>query len=106
MAIDEKQHVALPKLYGQPAYARPPRQAVPDAKPFDPDDLPLEVTQTHEERAWIASLPARAYQPGGGLKLAHDGATTTSAGRSELPGRPFRLRLLAGKLLGSGSKSS
>jgi len=106
VAIDEKQHVALPKLYGQPAYARPPRQATPEDRPFDPDDLPLEVTQTNEERAWIASLPARAYQPGGGLKLAHDAGSTTSAGRTELSGRPFRLRFLAGKLLGSGSKSS
>lgn len=107
MAIDEKTHVALPKLYGQPAYARPPRMAAPAAKPFDPDDLPLEVTQTSEERAWISSLPARAYQPGGGLTMGHDGGqSTTAASHSSLSGRPFRLRLLAGKLLGSGSKSA
>jgi hypothetical protein len=107
VAIDEKQHVALPKLYGQPAYARPPRQAGVSPRPFDPDDLPLEITQTSEERAWIESLPARAYQPGGGLTMAHDGATsTTAASHDSLAGRPFRLKVLAGKLLGNGSKSS
>ena len=49
MAIDE-QHVALPKLYGAPAYARPPRHAEEVDRPFDPDDLPIEVHQTDEER--------------------------------------------------------
>jgi hypothetical protein len=106
VAIDEKQHVALPKLYGQPAYARPPRPAEQIVRPFDPDDLPLEVTQTQEERAWINSLPARAFQPGGGLAMAHEAGSTTSSHDSTLAGRPFRLKMLAGKLLGSGSKSS
>jgi hypothetical protein len=108
VAIDEKQHVALPKLYGQPAYARPPRQAGASARPFDPDDLPLEGAQTSEERAWISSLPARAYRPGGGLTMGGtDGGSTTAAGHdSSLAGRPFRLKMLAGKLLGSGSKSA
>lgn len=105
MAIDEKQHVALPKLYGQPAYARPPRQASSMPRPFDPDDLPLEVTQTQEERAWISSLPARAYQPGGGVRMSHEGASTTASHDPSLNARPFRLKMLAGKLLGSGSKS-
>ena len=46
LAIDE-QHVALPKLYGAPAYARPPRLVPGDVeKPFDPDDLPIEVEMT------------------------------------------------------------
>ena len=40
VAIDE-QHVALPKLYGAPAYARPPRPAAVADRPFDPDDLPI-----------------------------------------------------------------
>ena len=49
MAIDE-QHVALPKLYGAPAYARPPRPAAVVDRPFDPDDLPIEIEMTPEER--------------------------------------------------------
>jgi hypothetical protein len=106
VAIDEQQHVALPKLYGQPAYARPPRRATPAPKPFDPDDLPLENTQTQEERAWIESLPARAYQPGGGLTMGHDATSASSRSDSGLSARPFRLKMLAGKLLGTGSKSA
>ena len=44
MAIDE-QHVALPKLYGAPAYARPAAVAAEvEPRPFDPDDLPIEVS--------------------------------------------------------------
>lgn len=42
--INDEQHVALPKLYGAPAYGRPPRpvaEATP--RPPDPDDLPLEA---------------------------------------------------------------
>lgn len=107
MAIDEKQHVALPKLYGQPAYARPPRQAGTAPRPFDPDDLPLENTQTQEERQWISSLPARAYQPGGGLTMGDGSSSKTAAGHdASLAARPFRLKLLAGKFLGTSSKSA
>jgi len=41
---DDEHYIALPKLYGAPAYARPPRP-VPEAlpRPLDPDDLPLEA---------------------------------------------------------------
>ena len=46
----EEQHVALPKLYGAPAYARPPRSEDPKPRPFDPDDLPIVVHQSDEER--------------------------------------------------------
>jgi hypothetical protein len=107
VAIDEKQHVALPKLYGQPAYARPPRRTSPAPRPFDPDDLPLQVTQTAEERDWIESLPARAYAPGGGVMMAVDGGSATAAsGSVALNGRPFRLKTLAGKLFGGPSSKS
>jgi hypothetical protein len=49
LAIDE-QHVALPKLYGAPAYARPPRMAADTPRPFDPDDLPIEAVRTRGAR--------------------------------------------------------
>lgn len=41
--MEEQHHIALPKLYGAPAYARPPRIVEPQPRPFDPDDLPLEA---------------------------------------------------------------
>ena len=64
MSIDE-QHVAMPKLYGAPAYGRPPGPVETVARPFDPDELPIEADQTEEEREFAATLPARAYAPGG-----------------------------------------
>jgi hypothetical protein len=81
----DEQHVALPKLYGAPAYARP-RRSVPDApRPFDPDDLPIAAYQTDEERALAGSE-----------SNGHDG---TSASQPQLQPRPFRLRALATRLL-------
>jgi hypothetical protein len=96
VAIDE-QHVALPKLYGAPAYARPAPVAAVTPRPFDPDDLPIEAVQTDEEREIAASLPAHAYAPGG----AHPRSDLRSAG--DEPGlhpRPLSLRALAGRILG------
>ena len=55
MAIDE-QHVALPKLYGAPAYARPPRPSADTPRPFDPDDLPIEAVRTDEERDLLPTV--------------------------------------------------
>src|SRR5712691_4083350 len=64
VAMDE-QHIALPKLYGAPAYARPVIVVEVAERPFDPDDLPIDAVQTDEEREIAASLPAHAYAPGG-----------------------------------------
>ncbi len=51
VANEDYGHVALPKLYGAPAYARPLIQPVVRAeRPLNPDDLPLEIEQTEEER--------------------------------------------------------
>ncbi len=44
----EEHHVALPKLYGAPAYARPPRRFDAADRPPDPDDLPLEAFRPDE----------------------------------------------------------
>lgn len=99
MSIDE-QHVALPKLYGAPAYARPPRvvEAVP--RPFDPDDLPIEAFQSDEDRAFAATLPARSWAPAG-VQLAD----RAGAGRHDRPpslvARRLTLRTIAGRLLES-----
>ena len=93
MSIEER-HVALPKLYGAPAYARPPAPVVASPRPFDPDELPLEVFQTEDERASAATLAARSYEIRG-IKRAIDGANA-----DRLRGRPFSLRSIAGRLLG------
>ena len=48
--MDEQRHVALPILYGAPAYARPQIvPANPVARPIDPDDLPLLAEMTAED---------------------------------------------------------
>ena len=99
MSIDE-QHVALPRLYGAPAYARPPTIAATADRPFDPDDLPIEAYQTEEDRAFAATLPARAWAPGG---VTLDGAGRGHESRlPHLVGRQLNLRSIAGKLLGHG----
>ena len=96
MSIDE-QHVALPKLYGAPAYARPPSYASTAERPFDPDDLPIEAYQTEDDRAFAATLPARAWAPGGTpLRSANDGG---AADQPRLNGRQLSLRRIAGRLL-------
>ena len=101
MSIDQ-QHVALPKLYGAPAYARPPRSAATLDRPFDPDDLPIEALMSEEDRAFAASLPARAWAPGGG---PHDGSVDATGGHANgspsLHARPLSLRAIAGRLIKS-----
>ena len=99
MSIDER-HVALPKLYGAPAYARPPIAVALAPRPFDPDELPIEAYRSEEERRFIADLPARAYGSSG-FDLGRNGyaASATDAGNG-LRARPFSLRSIAGRLLG------
>jgi hypothetical protein len=99
LAIDE-QHVALPKLYGAPAYARPPRQVTAEVdRPFDPDDLPIEVLQTPEEREIAAALPAHTYAPGGHIASP----PTAGTGTPTLQPKPLSLKALAGRILGGDS---
>jgi hypothetical protein len=83
--MEQQLHVALPKLYGAPAYARPPRQAEDAARPFDPDDLPIAAEMTEEERALLAS----------------DGSLGSSVAVAEpeaMHPRPFSLRSFADRL--------
>jgi hypothetical protein len=98
VALDE-QHIALPKLYGAPAYARPTVVVEETERPFDPDDLPIEAVQTDEERELASSLPAHVYAPGGSrdrpAKSRHDE-------EPRLHPRPLTLRALAGRILGEG----
>ena len=94
MSIDE-QHVALPTLYGAPAYTRPPGPKTVD-RPFDPDELPIEAHQTDEEREFTSTLPARAYAPGGVDLAADRKGASKKAGRKSAS--PFRIRSIAGRL--------
>jgi len=96
VSIDE-QHVAMPKLYGAPAYARPPHFEEPDDRPFDPDELPIEAARTDEEQEFVSTLPPKAYAPGG-IKLERDGSETTTE-TNQRP-RSFSLKSVAGKLFG------
>lgn len=101
VSIDEH-HVALPKLYGAPAYARPAAPVATVPRPFDPDDLPIVAAMTEDEREFASGLPARAWAPGGAMidqdgapAHAHDGHTQ----RLGLRPRALSLKSIAGKLL-------
>jgi hypothetical protein len=98
VSVDERP-VALPKLYGAPAYARPPAPIPTSARPFDPDQLPLQVDQTNEERTIAEHVPARAYTTA--MDLAGDPRPRAGIGSSSgLRPRLFNLRSIAGRLLG------
>ena len=56
--MDEQlQHIALPKLYGAPAYARPPVAVAHTPRPIDPDDLPIVAYMTEDEIELVSTLP-------------------------------------------------
>lgn len=107
MSIDE-QHVAFPKLYKAPAYARPPAPVDPSDRPFDPDELPLVAEQMPEERALSKSvLPGIALTAAPPPSAAAGAYVTpppapvaaeTPAPASGLAPRPFSLRALADRL--------
>jgi hypothetical protein len=101
VSTEEQQHIALPKLYGAPAYARPPIAVDEVPKPFDPDDLPIAAYQTDEERHLVEKLPARAWAPGGGFSMNVQDASPNAS--RHMNARPFRLRTLAGRLFGGDS---
>lgn len=98
MSVDEQPPAALPKLYGAPAYARPPAPVAPAPRPPDRDQFPLQAFQTEEELEASALLPVHAYltapDPGNEVEPTDDGAS-----RGLRP-RLFNLRAIAGRLLG------
>ena len=97
MSIEE-QHIAMPKLYGAPAYARPPMPVETVPRPFDPDELPIEADQTDEEREFAAALPPQAFAPGG-IDLGPIGRPSETSTSTGLRPRSFSLRGLAGKVI-------
>jgi hypothetical protein len=93
------QRVALPKLYGGPAYARPPAPVAAAPRPFDLDELPLQVFQTDDEIGLSNAMPARDYSSpvgiGGDPRRKVDGGSAEA-----MRPRMFRIREIAGRLLG------
>lgn len=90
MSIEEE-HVAHPRLYGAPAYARPPAPVAPTPLPLDPDDLPIAAAQTPQEQRLAEMLVARPYQSVSPITPARD--------EPRLEPRPLLLRAWAGRLL-------
>lgn len=76
MVTETEQHVALPKLYGAPAYARPPKPVVPIERPLDVDDLPLEAERSADERVLATDVLGAPW----GLEEGPDGHPIHQAG--------------------------
>ncbi len=86
MSADEQHHVALPQLFGAPAYARPAAPVAHTLRPFDPDDLPLVETMTEEERVILERAPVS------------EPAAQVIGPAPQLTARPFSLRALTDRL--------
>jgi hypothetical protein len=87
----EDEHVAHPRLYGAPAYARPPAAVAPTPLPLDPDDLPIAAAQTAAEQRLAESLQVRPYQSVRPVQPVRE--------QPRLEPRPLLLRALAGRML-------
>ena len=88
---DDRGHVAMPRLYGAPAYARPPLQPVsPVERPLDPDDLPLESERDGDAQR----LSDRPPGNGQGVAAASTRLSAQDAGKpAKILGRALRRRL-------------
>ena len=91
MSAEEIRHLALPKLVGAPAYARPVVQVARMERPFDPDDLPLQAVMTDEERALLERGPGSSHP------AVDDRRDIGPAAR------PFTLRSLTSRFRGTGN---
>lgn len=92
---NEEHYVALPKLYGAPAYGRPPRpvvEAVP--RPPDPDDLPLEAFRglDDDDLPGMSDSEARTSSGNGSGNGSH---AVPEDGGPNLEPQPFSLRSLS-----------
>lgn len=97
--MDQQRHVALPKLYGGPAYARPHVVPVaPIPRPISPDDLPIVAEMTEEDLALLSMRPGVA----GPVVAAPSPAAAMDAQLPAEPGeaRPLSIRALAERIRG------
>jgi hypothetical protein len=91
MVNDDRAYGAMPKLYGAPAYARPPMEIVYRVeRPIDPDDLPLESERLDDADP---SPQLTATQYAGGAPAEPVASPAKRKGRPTLRGRPFRFRV-------------
>ena len=74
VAAEPDPYFALPKLYGAPAYARPPKIAPESERPFDPDDLPIAAERIGDASAFPRILPASGADRSNGNGLDASGA--------------------------------
>jgi hypothetical protein len=120
VAADPDPYFALPKLYGGPAYARPPRVVEETERPFDPDDLPIAAARMPDDQTLTAApFTAEAYHsigtsvllaavappgpPDRGVATSAAGTdpatgAAQSAGAHGSDGSRFRLRALTSRL--------
>jgi hypothetical protein len=84
--VSEEQYVALPKLYGAPAYARPPKLVPDSPRPVDVDDLPLEAFRDEPDGGLLMSASADGSNGNG----HGDGD-----GHETIQARPFSLKTLS-----------
>jgi hypothetical protein len=93
--MDEySQHVALPKLFGAPAYARPAVAVAHTPRPLDPDDLPIVAEMTTDDIALLARLP----ESGGRVPGSPGVAVAEPPMAESLRPRAFSIRAFAGRI--------
>lgn len=89
MAFEDRGNAALPKLYGAPAYSRPPAVVAARAEPLvSPDDLPLEAERTDEERDLAMHLAAEPWTGAATYGSAPAPARSSGASGAEAPAAP------------------
>jgi len=125
--VSDEQHMAMPHLYGGPAYSRPSRPVEEIVRPFDPDELPLEADRTEIDHALASELagatwsaptqpPAKARKARRGRAAVQSAVGVAATGPAQgggslengdlhagLEGRPFSLRGL-GRIFGGDRK--
>ena len=98
VSMDEySQHVALPKLFGAPAYARPAIAVAHTPRPLDADDLPIVAEMGPDELALLAAIPA----PDGRVPAvapARMAVAVAKAPAQPLRPRPFLIRAFADRI--------
>jgi hypothetical protein len=95
---DERGLGAMPKLYGAPAYARPPKAGIETStRPFSPDDLPIEAERTDLDLQLVEELASPLDAPADGppeAALAIEAALATETEPDDDGRKPgFALRL-------------
>jgi hypothetical protein len=100
--MDDQRYIALPKLYGGPAYARPPVVTTdPLPRPMTADDLPIVAEMTEEDLEFLVEHPAVNGRVPGTSSGGSVGSEPSSA--ASLRPRPFSIRALADRIRGQRS---